>query len=86
MVLYSMISLKSPYYEIDNPFQIYDVVKAEKFPTISKEHQLKYSSGLIKLHRNCIRVNPQCRPTISEILIVIQQLTWSIENVEQQPQ
>mmetsp|Transcript_9087 Transcript_9087/g.11243 ORF Transcript_9087/g.11243 Transcript_9087/m.11243 type:complete len:88 (-) Transcript_9087:21-284(-) len=80
MVLYSMIAMQEPFKEIDNPFRIYEAIYKEQFPLISKEKEDSYSVGLIKLHRSCIRVKSDQRPCTSEILIVLDQLLWAIEN------
>ena len=70
------MTLRSPYYEIDNPFKIYNFIKEEIYPTFTDEQEQKYNPVLIKLHRNCVRLNPLLRPSISEIISVLQHLTW----------
>jgi len=73
MVLYSLLSLKEPFYNIDNPFRIYEAMKNGQCPLIEEEKMKNYSSGLIRLHKSCTQLQPDLRPTTSGVLIILEQ-------------
>lgn len=74
MVLYSLITLKEPFFNISNPFKIYQEIQNEIYPILSEETISRFSSSLIGLHRDCIHVDPLIRPSASEIVDVLQSL------------
>lgn len=77
MVIYAMMALNHPYFEIENPFRIYSAMTEGTLPSLTKDQTSRYSAGLVKLQRSCIRTNHALRPSISEIQIILEQLLWT---------
>jgi len=80
MVLYSLITLREPFYHVTNPFQIYIDLKNNVCPMLDDSHISKYSAELLQLHRDCIQLDPECRPTPATILEILQGKTSAPSN------
>jgi serine/threonine protein kinase len=73
MILYELMTLKYPYYDIKNSFLISNSVINNKHPSISENILHKYPD-IVNLHKLCIEYNSYDRPSFNQILTHLQKL------------
>ena len=66
MVLYELMTLKYPYYELKSAVQITKAITSGQLPYLSPELELKFQS-IYHLWRSCLHPNPAHRMTAHQL-------------------
>ncbi len=78
MILWEILKLEIPYYGL-NPYQIYNLVVQDKkivdLPTEGHE-------ALIDIIKKCLQYEPSARPSIKEIVIILDKLKGYNKNID----
>jgi len=68
MLLYSMMTLEEPYYDITNRFQVYRAILDNQPPLLGTAEVEVYGEGLVQMHRRCVQLDPLHRPSTAQVL------------------
>jgi serine/threonine protein kinase len=74
MVLYELMTLRTPYQELPRVWDIYTAVDNRQPPLMMPEEEERYGAQLVALHRQCINYDPSDRPTLYSIVRVLNSL------------
>ena len=74
MVLYELMTLRTPYEELPKVWDIYTAVETGQRPLMLPEEIARYDEQLVTLYHQCINYNPDERPSLYSIMRVLNAL------------
>lgn len=75
MLLYSMMTLEEPYFDITNRFHVYKAILANQPPLLGSAEIDRFGEGLVQLHRRCVQLDPNHRPSTAQVIEALDMLS-----------
>ena len=79
MIIYELMSLQYPYYECNSPIEVVKATMEGKEPLLTDQQREMYLP-LLPLWRRCLALNPEDRPSASDLRDQLQSVGSEINN------